>query len=189
MHSYSTNACFDEKFSLAIKKCKSNDGSVMELFFTVTVNRYVQCIYTSVCNKYCIYWTMRYSLFVAQSHEGSVYCKWNPVCFVLFCSITMEDEGRQKKVEVGREKVSMFELITLTSLNVRLYVCVCFFYIFQFVTYLPLLLSTINLLHFVSNTNNFWHMRSKFHHAVSYPYYSNCWPVPLSWSYDLCTSM
>jgi len=40
----------------------------------------------------------------------------------------MEDEGRQKKVEVGREKVSMFELITLTSLNVRYYLCVCFFF-------------------------------------------------------------
>jgi len=80
----------------------------------------------------------------------------------------MEDEGRQKKVEVGREKVSMFELITLTSLNVRLCVCVCFFYIFHFVRYLPLLLSTINLLYFVSNTNNFWHMRNKFYHAVSH---------------------
>lgn len=45
----------------------------------------------------------------------------------------MEDEGRQKKVEVGREKVSMFDLITVTSLNVRHYLCVCFFYIFQFV--------------------------------------------------------
>ena len=53
----------------------------------------------------------------------------------------MEDEGQQKNVEVGREKVSMFKLITVISLNVRHYVCVCaFFYIFQFVIYLPLLL-------------------------------------------------
>ena len=93
----------------------------------------------------------------------------------------MEDEGRQKKVEVGRERVSMFELITVISLNVRHYVCVCaFFYIFQFVIYLPLLLSTINLLYFVTNTNNFRHMRNKCHHAVSYPQYSYCWQVPLS---------
>jgi len=78
----------------------------------------------------------------------------------------MEDEGRQKKVEVGREMVSMFDLITLTSLNVRHYLCVCFFFlIFQFVRYLPLLLSTFNLLYFVSNTLNFWHMRN---HAVSF---------------------
>ena len=47
LHSYSTNACFDEKFSLAIKKCKSNNGSMMELFFTVTLNGYIWCIYTS----------------------------------------------------------------------------------------------------------------------------------------------
>jgi hypothetical protein len=40
----------------------------------------------------------------------------------------MDDEGRQKKVEVGREKVSMFELMTLTSLNVRCYLCVWFFF-------------------------------------------------------------
>ena len=40
----------------------------------------------------------------------------------------MEDEGQQKNVEVGREKVSMFKLITVISLNVRRYVCVCFFF-------------------------------------------------------------
>jgi hypothetical protein len=44
----------------------------------------------------------------------------------------MEDEGRHKKVEAGREKVSKFGLITQTYLNVRHYTYVYFFMFFNF---------------------------------------------------------